>query len=100
MSGNNDRNFIWTLMSTLTEEALLAIEVNESIREYLFLTFSGSQLTGYRFSKTAMLRMEQLSDVPLLINLEGVESAEELLKCKRETMAAFIYKHPWLRVDN
>lgn len=83
---------------SLTEMALIDIETNESIKEYLFLTLSTAPVSGYRFSKTAMLRMETLSHVTLQIKTEA-SSVDDVLKQKRETLAAFLYRHPWIKVD-
>ena len=75
------------------------LEINEVVSNYLLQVFSTNrsiQLT--KVSRRQIQRLEAAAEVILSFE-EGLTEKSYILDSKRDTLAAFLTKHPWVNIE-
>ena len=80
-----------------TIQAITDIESNQNLRNFIFHHLSTNKTVLTRLSNRKILNLEHLSK--LIIEFVG-SSELEMYNSKRSSLANFVSKHPWIKVDN
>ncbi|EAX64654.1 hypothetical protein TVAG_213770 [Trichomonas vaginalis G3] len=75
------------------------IELNEVISAYLLHVFGNERIRQLtKVSRRQIQRLESTAGVILSFE-EGLTNKKDVIDSKRESLAAFLRKHPWVDVD-
>lgn len=78
-------------------QAIIDIESNQNLRNFIYHHLSTNKTTLTRLSNKKILNLEKLSK--LIIEFVDM-SEQEVYNSKRASLANFVFKHPWIKVDN
>ena len=79
------------------KQAIIDIESNENLKKFIYYNFGTSKTTLAKLTNKKIINIEHLSK--LIIEFVGM-TEKQIYDSKRSSLANFVWKHPWIKINN